>query len=202
VKFLRFNCIRTIRDITVDELGICSHGLICHKEWRPPCLKWGELSILVVALATGTNSQVGSGIGSTRNWTVATGLTTRKTRTVGNGAVWPPKTRHFKSTIFSPIKYLSSDRIMTWSVRKLSSFSPSFTSCIQICDQTNKRRGGIENPRNSLKNRRYFTATQRISVRSQIWIREVKEWLKLHNVHTDHVMIRWELIYLIGAKAV
>jgi len=31
---------------------------------------------------------------------------------------------------------------------------------------------------------------------------EVKEGLILHNVHTDHVMIRSELIYLIGAKAV
>jgi hypothetical protein len=31
---------------------------------------------------------------------------------------------------------------------------------------------------------------------------EVKEGLKLHNLHTDHVMIRSELIYLIGAKAV
>ena len=153
-------------------------------------------------LARGPNSRVGSGFGSTRNRTVAMGLTTRKTRTVGNGAVLPPKTRHFKSTIFPPIKYLSSDRIMTWSVRKLSSFSPSFTSCIQICDRTNKRGGAIENARNSLKNRLYSTATQRISVRSQIWMREVKQELKLHNLRTDHVMIRLELIYLIGAKAV
>jgi len=153
-------------------------------------------------LATGPNSRVGSGFGSTRNRTVATGHTTRKTRTVGNGAVLPPKTRHFKCTIFAPIKYLSSDRIMTWSVRKLSSFSPSFTSRIQICDRTNNGGGAIENPRNSLKNRLYFTATQRISVRSQIWMREVKEGLKLHNLHTGHVTIWSELIYLIGAKAV
>jgi hypothetical protein len=97
---------------------------------------------------------------------------------------------------------LSSDRIMTWSVCKLSSFSPSFTSCIQICDRTNKRGGAIENPRNSLKNRLYFAATQRISVRSPIWMGEIKEGLKLHNLRTDHVMIRSELIYLIGAKAV
>jgi hypothetical protein len=32
-------------------------------------------------------------------------------------------------------------------------------------------------------------------------MREVKEGLKLHNLRTDHVMIRSELIYLIGAKA-
>ena len=67
----------------------------------------------LVVLATGPNSRVGSGFGSTRNRTVATGLTTRKTRTVGNGAVLPPTTRHLKSTIFAPLKYLSSDHIMT-----------------------------------------------------------------------------------------
>jgi hypothetical protein len=33
-------------------------------------------------------------------------------------------------------------------------------------------------------------------------MREVKQELKLHNLRTDHVMIRSELIYLIGAKAV
>jgi hypothetical protein len=31
---------------------------------------------------------------------------------------------------------------------------------------------------------------------------EVKEGLKLHDLRTDHVMIRSELIYLFGAKAV
>jgi hypothetical protein len=64
-------------------------------------------------LATGPNSRVGSGFVSTQIRTVAMGLTTRKTRTVGNGAVFPVKTQHFKSTIFAPIKYLSSDRITT-----------------------------------------------------------------------------------------
>ena len=155
-----------------------------------------------LVLAMGPNSRVSSGFGSTPNRTVAMGLTTRKTRTVGNGAVLPPKTRHFMSTIFAPIEYLSSDHIMTWSVRKLTSFSPSFTSHIQICDRTNDRGGAIENTRNSLKNRLYFTATQRISVRSQIWMREVKGGLKLLILRTDHVTIRWKLTYLIGAKAV
>jgi len=36
-----------------------------------------------------------------------------------------------------PIKYLSSDCMVTWSVRKLCSFSPSFTSRCQICDWAN-----------------------------------------------------------------
>ena len=150
----------------------------------------------------GPNSPVSSGFGSTQNRTVATGLTTLSTRTVGNGAVLPTKTRHFMCTILAPIKYLSSERIMTWSVRKLTSVTPSFTSRIQICDRTNDRGGAIENPRNSLNNRLYFTATQPISVRSQIRMQEVKEGLKLHNLRTDHDMIRSEVIYLIGTKAV
>ena len=153
-------------------------------------------------LATVPNSQVGSGFGSNQNWTIATGLTKRKTRTVGNVVVLPPKTRHSKSTIFAPINYLSSDRIMTWSVRELSSFSPSFTCRIQIWDRTNNRAGAIEIPRNSLKNCLHSTTTQQISVRSRIWMREVKEGPKLHSLRTDHVTIRSELKYLIGAKAV
>jgi hypothetical protein len=42
-------------------------------------------------------------------------------------------------TTLAPIKYLSSDRIMKWSVRKLCSISRSFTSRIQICDSTDIR---------------------------------------------------------------
>ena len=42
-------------------------------------------------------------------------------------------------TTWAPIKYLSFYRIMTWSIGKLSSFSRSFTSCIQICNPTDIR---------------------------------------------------------------
>jgi len=145
-------------------------------------------------------SRVGSGYGSARNGTVATGLTTRKTQTIGNGPVLPSKTRHFKFTILAPIKYLSSDRIMPWSVCTLCSFSRSFTSRCQVCDQPNIRWVAIENPPISRKIPRYFTAIQRILVRSQIWQREVKERLEMLNLRTDHVMIQSELKYFIGAK--
>jgi len=151
-------------------------------------------------LATGPNCRVGSGSDSTWNRTVATGLTTRKTRTFGNGLVLPPKTRHFKITILTPIKYLSSDCTMTWSVCTLCSFSRSFTSRCQIWDRTNIRWVTIENPRISHNILCYFTAIQWILVRSQIWKREVKERLKLHNLCIHHVMIRWDLRYLIGVK--
>ena len=89
---------------------------------------------------------------------------------------------------------------MTWSVRRLCSSSRSFTSRFQICDPTNIRWVAIENPVISRKMCLYFTATQQISVGSQIWKLEVKEWLEMHNVRTDRVMIRSELKYLIGAK--
>jgi len=155
---------------------------------------------LELVLAKGPNSQVGSGYGSTRNRTVATCLTTPKTRTVSIGPVLPLKTRHFQFTILAPIKYLSSDCIITWSVCRLCSFGRPFTSRSQIWHRTNIRCVAIENPPISCKISRYFTPTLRILVQSQIWEREGKERLKLHNVRTDHIMIRSELKYLIGAN--
>jgi len=155
-----------------------------------------------LVLATGPTCQVGSGSSSTRTRTAPTGLTTRKTQTVGNVAVLPPKTRHFKFTVLAPIKYLSSDRITTWSVGRLCSFSRSFTSRFQIWDLTSIRWVAIDNPPISLKISHYFTTTQWISVGLQIWMQEVKEGLKLNNLRIDYVMIRSKLTYLIGAKGV
>jgi len=152
-----------------------------------------------MVLATGPNSGAGSGYGSAQTRNAAMGYITRKTRTIGNGPVLSPQTRHFKFTFLAPIKYLSSDRIMTWSVRRLCSFSFPFTSRCQVCDQTNIRWVAIENPPFSPKITCNFTAIQRILVRSQTWQREVKEQLKLHNLRTDHVMIRSKLKYLIRA---
>ena len=141
---------------------------------------------LQVVLATGPNSRFGSGSGSEPELDRCNGL--------------PPKTRHFKSTIVPPIKYLSSDHIVTWSVRRLCSFSPSFPSRSHIYDRTNIRWVAIENPHFLAEIPLFFAAIQRILVQSQIWQQEVKEGLKLHNLHIDHVMIRSEPKYFIGAK--
>jgi len=89
-----------------------------------------------------------------------------------------------------------------WSIRRLCSFSRSFTSRFQICNPTNIRGVAIENPSISLKLCPNFTAPQRISVRSQIWILELNELVKLHNLHIHHVLIRSELKDLIAAKEV
>jgi hypothetical protein len=153
-------------------------------------------------LATGPNSQVGSGSASTRNRTVAAGLTTRNTRRTGNWPVIPPKTQHLNITTLPPIKYLSSDRIMRWSVRRLCSSTRSCTFRSQICDPTSIRWVAIEYSRISLRMGPFFTATQRISVGLQIGQWEVKEQQELHNLRTDHVTIQLDLQYLIGGKAV
>ena len=126
-------------------------------------------------LANGPYSQVSSGSGSTQNQTITTGLTTRKTRTIRKGPVLPPKTRHFKFTIFAPIKYLSSDSIATWSICRLCIFRRSVTSHIQICDWTNIHCVTVKNPGISLKMYPYFTASQWIPIESQIWMLKVKE---------------------------
>jgi hypothetical protein len=65
-----------------------------------------------------------------------------------NWAGFTSKTRHFNTTSLTPSKYLSSDRIMTWSICKLYSFVPSFTSRFRICDRTTIHWVAIENPRN------------------------------------------------------
>jgi len=121
---------------------------------------WTDFRLANLVLATGPNLRVDSGSSSTRTRTIATGLTTQKTQTIGNGPVLPPKTWHFKFTILAPSKYLSSDRIATWWIHRLGSFRRSFSSCIQICNRTNIHCVTIENPRISLKIGPYFTATQ------------------------------------------
>jgi len=151
-------------------------------------------------LATVPNSRVGSGSGSDPEPNRCNGSYHTKTRTVAIGLVLPPKTRHFNITSLPPIKYLSSDRIVTWSICKLCSFMRSFTSRFRICVTTNIRWVTIENPRISFQIWCYFTAILRILVGSQIWKWEVKERIKLHNLRIDHVTIRSELRYLIGAN--
>jgi len=91
---------------------------------------------------------------------------------------------------------------MTWSVHRFCSSSRSFTSRFQICHPTNIHWVPIQNPLFSLNVCPYITATQWISVRSQIWKREMKERLQLHNLHIDHVTIQAELHYFMPSKVV
>jgi hypothetical protein len=44
--------VRTLRHIPVDEIGICDYGIVCPQELRAPCVKGGELSIIVTVQLT------------------------------------------------------------------------------------------------------------------------------------------------------
>jgi len=105
-----------------------------------------------ILLAAGPNSRVSSGNGSTRNSTTVMGLTTAKT--------W-----HHKFTILAPIQWLSSDHIMTWSIRTVCSVGSSFTSHCQSCVQTNIRWVAIEELRISRQMWHNLKANQHILVR-------------------------------------
>ena len=124
-----------------------------------------------------------------------------KTRTVPIGPVLPPKTQHFKCSFVPPIKYLSSNRIVTWSIRRLCRFSRSFTSCSQIWDLANIRGVAIDNMWISFKICLYFTAALRISVGLQIWMLELKELAKLHHLRIHHGIIWSELKKLDWSKS-
>jgi len=117
------------------------------------------------------------------------------------GRVVPGPRFHFTvPATFAPIKYLSSDHIMIWPVRRLCSTSRSFTFHFQICDPTDIRWVAVKSRHILGEISGLSIATQRILVGSQIWKREVKERLELHNLHTDHVMIPSELKYFIAAR--
>jgi len=150
--------------------------------WWKRRAQWHPHRQLAIMLATDRNSPLVSDSGSTWNWTLATGLNTRKTQPIGNGPVLPLKSQHLKIATFPAIKYLSSDRVVTWSVRRMCSSSRSFTSRSQICDPTNIRSVAIENPLISFIMCPYFTATEWILVWLQIWMLEMKELVKQHNL--------------------
>jgi hypothetical protein len=93
----------------------------------------------------------GSGFGLELNWNHWNGLYHPKTRTIAIGPVLSPKTRHFNISTLTPIKYLSSDRTVTWLVCRWCSSSRSFTSGSPMCDPTNMYSVAIENPQISPK---------------------------------------------------
>jgi len=117
-------------------------------------------------------------------------------RQSGSGSV-PTRTR---TRTDSPDPLLT--LIMTWSVPRLCIPSCSCTSHCQICGQVNFRWVAVKTRPMFSENRGFSKGTQWIVVRFQIWQQEVKQQVEMHNLRTDHVMIRSELKYLIGAKVV
>ena len=153
-------------------------------------------------LATVPTCKSSSGLGLEPGPIGCNSFATWKTRTIAFGPGSTSIPGLCEPRFFVPIKYLSSDRIVAWSICRLCSFCRSFTSHSEICDAMNMRWVAIKNLQHSHRIGPIFTATQRISVGSQIWNREVKERLELHNLRIDHVTIQSKLKYLIGAKAV
>ena len=150
--------------------------------------------------ATVPTHQYSAGLGLELELNRCNGSYHTKTQTIAIGPDLPPTTWQFNLTTLAPIKYLSSDRIVTWSIRRSCRISRSFTSRVQTCNLTNICLVAIKNPQISPNIVRFFKATQRLLVWSPIWKREVKERLILYNLCIDHVMIWSHLIYLIGAK--
>jgi hypothetical protein len=122
------------------------------------------------------------------------------TVTVAIGRVVPSTTQYFNSTISDQIKYLSSDCIVTWSVCRFCSLSLCCTSRCQIWGGNNNCQVAIEILRITPVMWRYITAIECILVQSLILHWDVKDRLKLHNLHTIHILIKSDLKYLIGAK--
>jgi hypothetical protein len=151
-------------------------------------------------LATGQKSWFGLRSGSNLEPDHLNGFWHTKIRFVAIRLVLSPIPRHFKVRTFSPIKYLSCDRMVTWSVYRSCILRRSFTSQFQNCDLTNIHCVAIENTGNSHQIWRYFTATERMLGASQFGIREVKQRIIIQTLCTSHVTIQWELRYIIGAK--
>jgi len=106
---------------------------------------------------------------------------------------------NFRSSL-AWIKFLGSDRIMTWSVRKLFSFSSSFTSRLQNSGATNIGWVALKYRQIWYEIRGFSIPTQQIFFALRFWTWEVNVRPIIQNLYTDHVTIRSELGSLIAAK--
>lgn len=79
-------------------------------------------------------------------------------------------------------------------------FGLLFLLHFQMCGPTNIHGVAIENLEISLNICPYYTATQQLSVRSQIRMLEMKELVNLHNLCIHHVMIPSDLNKLMAAN--
>ena len=114
----------------------------------------------------------------------------RQTRTVAIELVLPPKSLHFNLTTLAASKYLSSDRIVTWSICRLCRVGHSSTSRDQLGNPSDICSVAFKTPSISPECVHFFTATQRLLVRSPIWTQEVKERSILYDLRIDCVTIQ------------
>ena len=140
------------------------------------------------------------GIGSEPTWDHGNGFYHTTTGAIPIGPVLPPIIWHFNHTTLAGIENFCSDHIMTWSIHRLCCFSCSLTSHCGLSDPTNIRRVAIKNLWILFIIYPYFLATPWVSVTSPYQMLEVKLFVKLHNLHIYHVVIRSEFRYLLAAK--
>ena len=122
-----------------------------------------EMKIGIV-LAMIPNHLVSSSLGFDPDLNHFNGSYHSKRQTIAIGPVLPTNTRHLNSTILPSLKHLSSGHIVTWSVGRLCSLSPCFTSHSHICDRTNIGWVAIGNRRHSPDMWHCFTAIHLILV--------------------------------------
>ena len=141
---------------------------------------------------------------SNPNWVIVTGVVPGPEYNLWfSGRVNTRMRFHFLVPLtLAPIKYRSSDCIVTWLIRWMCSFSSSSTCCFQIWDRTNIRSIGVKQHHIPSNIHRFSIVTEQILIWSQIWRWEVREQLTVRNLRIDHVTIRSELRYIIGATIV
>jgi len=100
------------------------------------------------------------------------------------------------------IMFPNSDCIMPWCIHRLSSFTSSFTSSIQICGLTNIHWVAEKYWQILREIPGFSIVTPRMLVGWQIWQREATQRLEPHNLCNDHVTIRSELRFIFGAQIV
>jgi len=189
------------------------------KVWGERCMVYGKWQVTCVAycltlvnVIVWTSSKVVlapvpscyncSGIPLQPEPNYCNGIYHTNIKTVANWPVLPPKTWPLILISITPMKYLSSDCNMTWSVSSLYSSSSCLIRQSRIRHQTNIGCGLIENPSIAIEICPSFTATQGVSGGCQIWKWEMTKRIVLFNLHTYHVNIWLEMKYLIAAKCV
>jgi len=108
--------------LCVHSCTACSQS--CRAVWR-------------LVLATVPNPRFSSGSGLEPNWNRCNRLYPIKKPNRTEFAVFWLVAQFGKLRTLAPIKYLSSDRITIWYIRKRCSFACSFTSCSPLCDPIN-----------------------------------------------------------------
>jgi len=141
----------------LGDSELCNAMRFERNSWSPT-LADSRYVLEHLVLATGPNSRFGSGSCPCPAPDRGNGLYHTKNPDHCNWAGFPPTSRYFNLTAWARNKYLNSDRIVTCSRCRLSSFTSSFTSRIQIWVPTIIRWVGLKKQEFSCAMWCYFIA--------------------------------------------